>query len=116
MAEANWKVSGRHASRLGRRCRRAAIRPVPAGLVVGVQDPGDGLAVPELLVVPHGEERGHLRVPVGPGHQDVAQVADGVVLDVVHVAQAAQRVGSRGRSRKASKSMSPTSSLAESDW
>jgi hypothetical protein len=60
---------------------------------MGLEDLGDRLTVPELLVVPQGEERGDLRVPVGAGHQYIAQVADGVVLDVVHVAEASQSVG-----------------------
>ncbi len=65
----------------------------PAGdLVVGAQHLADRLAVPELLVRPHREEAGDDRVVVGAGHEQVAQVAHGVVLDVVHVAQAAQRV------------------------
>ena len=50
----------------------------------------DGLAVPHLLEHPTGEERGDGGVLVGRRQQEVAQVAHGVVLDVVHVADAAK--------------------------
>ena len=62
-------------------------------LAVGLEHLPDGLAVPHLLEDPAGEEGGDRRVLVGRRQQEVAQVADGVVLDVVHVAQRAQRVG-----------------------
>ena len=96
MAEASWKLTGFHLSLLGSRLRRAAMRPVPAASSMCSQDPGDCLAVPELLVVPQREESGHLRVAMGPGDQDVAEVADRVVLHVVHVAQASERFGVEG--------------------
>ena len=63
------------------------------GLVVGLQDLGDGLAVPVLLVAPARQEGGDLGIAVGPGGEQVAQVAGGVPLHVVHVAQAPQGVG-----------------------
>jgi len=48
--------------------------------------------------------------------EDVAQVADGVALDIVHVAEAPEGLGVEGLLRKASKSMSSTSKRAESRW
>ena len=69
------------------------VDPRPAGdLVVRPEHLADRLAVPELLVGPHREEGGDDRVVVGASHEQVAQVAHGVVLDVVHVAQAPQRI------------------------
>ena len=69
----------------------------PAGdLAVCPQHLADRLAVPELLVRPHGEKAGDHRIVVGTGHEEVAQVAHGVVLDVVHVPQAAQRIVGQG--------------------
>ena len=72
-------------------------QPVPTGgLVVGAQDLADGLAVPVLLVAPAGEEGRDLGVAVGPGDEQVPQVAGGVTLHVVHVAEAAQGGGVEG--------------------
>ena len=65
---------------------------VVARLAVGLQDLADCLAVPVFLVGPDRQEVGHRRVTMQARHEQVAQVADGVVLDVVHVAQAAQCV------------------------
>ena len=62
-----------------------------ARLAVGLEHLAERLAVPELLEHPERQERRDLGVAVGVGHQHVAQVADGVVLDVVHVAQAPER-------------------------
>ena len=82
--------------------RRDAAR---AGrLAVGPEHRCDGLAVPELLEGPDRQERREVRVAVGGRDEQIAQVADGVVLDVVHVAQTPQggvveRVGGRHRSR-----------------
>ncbi len=68
--------------------------PAGAGrLAMGGEHLGNGLAVPVLLVVPDGEERGDVRVPVGPGDQDVPEIAHSVDLDVVHVAEAAEDIG-----------------------
>ena len=63
------------------------------GLTMGGEHRTQCLAVPVLLERPHREERRHLVVTVCGSHQQVAEVADGVVLDVVHVADAAQRGG-----------------------
>ena len=60
--------------------------------VVLGEHPGDGRAVPVLLGVPMRHERGHHWITMGPGHQQIAQVAHRVRLDVVHVGQAAQHV------------------------
>ena len=49
--------------------------------------------MPELLELPEGEKRGDDWIFVGVGEQEVAEAAHGVVLDVVHVAKAPQRVG-----------------------
>ena len=57
------------------------------------EDGPERLAVPVLLECPHREERGHLVVPVRGRDQQVAQVADRVMLDVVHVLDATNRVG-----------------------
>jgi hypothetical protein len=54
--------------------------------------------VPELLEGPHREERRHLGIVVRGRDQQVAQVADGVVLDVVHVAEQRNDARSSGRS------------------
>ena len=61
-------------------------------LAVGPQHRGDGLAVPELLEGPERHERRRPAVLVGPGGQQVPQVARRVVLDVVHVPQATEIV------------------------
>ena len=61
-------------------------------LIVGGQHTSDGLAVPHLLEDPTGQEGGDLRILVRRGEQEVPQVAHGVMLHVVHVAQASQRV------------------------
>jgi hypothetical protein len=79
--------------------RRDAAR---AGwLAVGPEHGGDGLAVPELLEGPDRQERRQVRVAVGGRHEQIPEVADRVVLDVVHVAQApkggvVERVGAEG--------------------
>ena len=65
-------------------------------LAVGLEHLPDGLAVPHLLEHPAGEEGGDGGVLVCRRQEEVAQVADGVVLDVVHVAQT-----SAGRRRAA---------------
>ena len=65
----------------------------PVGLVVRGEHPADGLPVPHLLVAPHGEEGRHGGIAMRRRDEQVAQVADGVVLDVVHVAQAADDLG-----------------------
>ena len=62
-------------------------------LSMGVEDLGDGVAVPVLLVAPACEEGRQIRVAVGLRDQDVTQVTHGVAFDVVHVAQAAKHVG-----------------------
>ncbi len=67
--------------------------PVPARrFAVGSEHRAECFAVPVLLECPHREERRHLVVTMRRGHEKVAQVADRVVLDVVHVADAPQRV------------------------
>ena len=80
--------------------RRAARARRPA---VGGEHVAERLAVPQLLVGPAAEERGHVGVGVGRRHEEVAQVADRVQLDVVHVLDGPQRVGverlGRGRRR-----------------
>ena len=92
-AEARVNATGLRASRRGRR-RRDCGQPAPSGgLVVGPQDLGDRLAVPVLLVAPARQEGRDLGVAVGPGGEEVAQVARGVSLHVVHVAEAAQGGG-----------------------
>ena len=63
---------------------------------MGVEDAAEGVAVPVLLVAPARQEGRDLRVAMGAGDEHVAQVADGVPLDVVHVAQAPQGVGVEG--------------------
>ena len=65
-------------------------------LAVRLEDASDGLAVPHLLEDPAGEERGDLGLLMRRRQQEVAQVADRVVLHVVHVAQRAQVVGREG--------------------
>jgi hypothetical protein len=65
-------------------------------LAVGLEHPPDRLAVPHLLEDPAGEEGGDLRILVGRGQEEIAQVAHRVVLDVVHVAQRAQGLGREG--------------------
>ena len=50
------------------------------------------MAVPVLLVVPQREERGELRVLPRGHHQQLACVQHRLVLDVVHVGDAAQHV------------------------
>ena len=91
----------------GRQHRRHGAEPVPpaepgahggdaphaARLAVRLEHPSDGLPVPVLLERPEREERRDLGVSVHARHQQVAQVADRVVLDVVHVAQAPQGGG-----------------------
>ncbi len=57
---------------------------------VPAEHPGEGLAVPVLLAVPHGHEAAGLLLAVRGGHQQIAHEAGGVVLDVAHVAQGAQ--------------------------
>ena len=52
---------------------------------------GERLAVPELLAVPHRHEGADLGLLVRRGGQQIAQVADGVIFDVAHIAQRAQR-------------------------
>ena len=49
--------------------------------------------MPHLLVAPDGEEGGDVGIAVRRSDEEVAQVADRVVLDVVHVPQAADRPG-----------------------
>jgi hypothetical protein len=66
------------------------LRVARRSLTVVVQHLPQRLAVPVLLEVPEREEGRHVGVVVGPGVQEVAQVARRVVLDVVHVAQAPQ--------------------------
>ena len=68
----------------------------PGLLAVRLEHGPDGLAVPHLLEDPAREERGDLGVLVGRGEQQVTQVAHGVVLHVVHVAQAPQGGGGQG--------------------
>ena len=63
------------------------------GFTVDGQHPPQRFAVPVLLEVPQCEELGDLGVVVGAGVQQVAQVAGGVLLDVVHVSDAAQVLG-----------------------
>ena len=63
---------------------------------MGLEDLADGLAVPHLLEDPAGEEGGDLGVLVGGGEEEIPQVADGVVLDVVHVAQGAEGAREQG--------------------
>jgi hypothetical protein len=63
---------------------------------MGLEDLADGLAVPHLLVGPAGEEGRDGRIAVGGGEQEVPQIADGVVLDIVHVAQCAERLRRQG--------------------
>jgi RNA polymerase sigma-70 factor, ECF subfamily len=65
-------------------------------LAVGPEHLADSLAVPHLLEDPAGEERGDHRVAVRRGEEEITQVADGMVLDVVHVAQAAECPGRQG--------------------
>ena len=77
----------------------------------GPRGPADRLAVPVLLVAPAGQEGGDVGVPVGPGEQEVPQVAHGVALDVVHVAQAPEGVGGQGRASKHPRSIPSVSSL-----
>ena len=60
---------------------------------MGSQDRTQGFAVPILLERPHREERGHLVVAVGGCDEQITEVADGVVLDVMHVPGATQRCG-----------------------
>jgi hypothetical protein len=72
----------------GRADPRAARRFAMRG-----EDGPDGFTVVHLLEVPQGEEGRDRGIPVGGGHEQVAEVADRVVLDVVHVTEAAQRVG-----------------------
>src|SRR5262249_54347705 len=57
------------------------------------KDFGQHLAVPVLLENPHRQEGGDLGVGVRRRDQQVAQVADGVALDVGHVTQGAQGIG-----------------------
>ncbi len=91
-ADATVKATGRSASRRGRRPTGRG-QPAPAGgFSVGAQYLGERLAVPVLLVAPARQEGGDLGVSVGAGGQKVAQVAGGVPLHVVHVAEAAQGV------------------------
>ena len=63
------------------------------GLAMSGEHRRDRLPVPELLVGPEREERGDLGVGVRRRDEQVTQVADGVVLDVVHVTQAPQGIG-----------------------
>ena len=79
----------------------------------------DGLAMPHLLEDPAREKRGDLRVLVGRGEQKIPQVADGVVLHVVHVTQGSEHFRGQGCSLKSSKLIPsrfnrPTRSLYES--
>jgi hypothetical protein len=62
-------------------------------LAVGLKDLPDCFTVPHLLERPTGQEGGDGRVLVRRRQQQVTQVADGVVLHVVHVAQRAQGIG-----------------------
>ena len=62
------------------------------GPVVGREHPADRLTVPVLLVVPQREERGELRVLPLREHEKFPRVQHRLVLDVVHVGQAAQHV------------------------
>ena len=65
---------------------------VVRGPVVGGEHASERLTVPVLLVVPQREERGELRVLPRRHQQQLARVQDRLVLDVVHVRQAAQHV------------------------
>ena len=95
-AEAMVNATGLRASRR-RHATPRRRQSVPArGLVVGPQDLRDGLTVPVLLVAPAGQEGRDLGVAVGPGGEQVAQVAGGVPLHVVHVAEAAHGVRVEG--------------------
>ena len=90
-AEPTAPTSGRS----GRGRRGAPDRPTraaPDGPAVGGEHVTERLAVPQLLVDPAPQERGDLGVGVGRGHEQVAEVADRVQLDVVHVLDAPQRV------------------------
>ena len=84
---------GYQRSQAVQRTERAAKRfdsLVVRRLSVGLQDLSECLAVPVLLVRPDREERRHGGIPVERRHQQVAEVADGVVLHVVHVPDAAK--------------------------
>ena len=59
-------------------------------LTMCLENLADGISVPVLLIGPDGEELGHHRISVQLGHEEVTEVADRVVLDVVHIAKASQ--------------------------
>jgi len=59
---------------------------------MGIQYRGNRLAVPILLKAPEREERGDFGIAMGGCDEQIAEVADRVQLDVVHVAQAPQHV------------------------
>ena len=92
MAEASWKLERlpacRSSAAAGGGRRSARCRPARRG----PRGPGRWPRRARTPRSPTGEEGGDLGVAVGPGDEHVAQVADGVVLHVVHVAQAAQRL------------------------
>ncbi len=70
---------------------RGAVRQLRLGRhlhAVGAQEVREGLAVPELLVHPAGEERRDLRVVRRAGSEQVTQIDDRVGLDVHHVVHA----------------------------
>jgi hypothetical protein len=95
-AEVKLNIMGRKASRLGKSAPHLGQTAAAGHLTVGIEHLTDGLAVPMLLIIPAGEEGRDIRVTVGAGDEHVPEVADGVALDVVHVAQAAQGVRVEG--------------------
>ena len=70
---------------------RADDPGVARRLAVGFEDLAQGLAVPVLLEVPQRQKRRDLRIVVGGREEEVTQVQDGVIFDVVHVANAPER-------------------------
>jgi hypothetical protein len=62
-------------------------------LAVRLQHLPDGFAVPHLLVYPAREKGRDFGILVGRRQEEVAQIADRVVLYVVHVAQRTEGLG-----------------------
>ncbi len=59
----------------------------------GLQEARQREPVERLLVDPAGKERRDVRVVHGPGRQELAEIDDGVGLDILHVAEGPDRLG-----------------------
>jgi hypothetical protein len=65
-------------------------------LTVSGQDLGQRFSVPKLLVDPQAEEGRHIRIGMSRRQEEISQVTNRVVLNIVHVTEAAQGRGAEG--------------------